>query len=77
MVPANTSVYLEEEAPNNTCCQCICPQSELQVPFAFLGVPARPASRSGSDSYSNYCFYPDPGVFEISCVSFQRKYVLP
>ena len=32
MALASTSEHVVERAPNNGCCQCLCPQGELQLP---------------------------------------------
>lgn len=38
MALARRSVLMVESAPQNGCCQCLCPQDESQLPPAFLGV---------------------------------------
>lgn len=48
MTLASTSVPMGEGAPNNGCCQCLCPQSELQLPPVSPGDSPKSSGRSCS-----------------------------
>ena len=54
MVLASAGTNVVEQDPQNSCCQCLHPQGESQLPPAFLGDSLRSASGS------------DPGVFQIT-----------
>ena len=54
MALASTNVHVVEQAPQNGCCQCLCPQDELKLPPASPG--GSPRSAGGSD----------PGFFQIT-----------
>ena len=51
MVLASTNVHVVEQAPQNGCHQCLCPQSELQLPPASLGDSPRLAGGSDPASF--------------------------
>ena len=57
MVLASTGVLMVEQAPQNDCCQCLCPQSELQFPPTSPGGSLRSAGGS------------DPGSFQITAIA--------
>ena len=74
MVLGSTSMDVVEQFPPNGCCQCLCRQGELQLPFACLGDSPRLAG--GSDQcpfkllllpfilkHVRVCMYPLRGYF--------------
>ena len=71
MAFASTSVLMVEQAPQNGCHQCLCPQSELQSPPVSPG--ASPTSAGGSDpgSFQITASALGPGVCEILCSHFK------
>ena len=73
MAPTNTSVHSEEGSTRNGCCQCLCPQGELQPPPASPGDSLRPAGRSGLGSYQITAFALVPGACEVLCAPFKRE----
>ena len=73
MVPPSTSVHVVEGAPKDSCCQCLCPQGELQLPPASLGDSPRSAGRSDPGSYQMFAFALGPKACEILCVPLKSK----
>ena len=69
---ASTSVHTVEWAPKNACCQCLCPQGELQLPPASLG--DSPTSSGGSEpgSFQMTASALGPGACEILCEPFKN-----
>ena len=74
MVLASTSVEVVEQFPPNGCCQCLCPQSEPQLPLASLGDSPRLAGGSDQRPFKLFllpfilkhvrvCMYPLRGYF--------------
>ena len=61
MVLADISVHVVELASQNRCCQCLCPQGELQLP------PASPGDSPGSAGGA------DPGSFQITASALDLR----
>ena len=61
----STSVSVLGQAPQNGCCQCLCPQAVLQLPPASLGGSLRPTGGSDQGSFQITASAVDPGACEI------------
>lgn len=61
----STSVSVLGQAPQDGCCQCLCPQAVLQLPPASLGSSLRPAGGSDQGSFQITASAVDPGACEI------------
>ena len=70
MALASTRVHMVDRAPQNGCCQCLCPQDELQLPPASPGDSPRSAGRSDPGSFQITAAL-HPGVCEILCEPFK------
>ena len=69
MALANSSVHMVKGAPQNGCCQCLCPQGELQLLSASLSS----ADRSDTGSSQITASALSPGVCDILCAPFKSK----
>ena len=67
MVFASTSVHMVEGAPKISCCQCLCPQHELQFSRSRLAGGADPGS------FPITAFALGSGSREILCVPFKSE----
>ena len=54
---SSTSVHMVNKLPQNDCCQCLCPQGELQLPPDSKRL-SRIARYVWLGLLSNYCFFP-------------------
>ena len=74
---ANNSVYKIEQAPQNDCHQCLCPQGECQLPPASLGDSSRSAGGSDPGSFQITVSALVSGVCEILCVPLRVESLFP
>ena len=77
MALASTSVLVVGWAPQNGCCQHLCPQSEPQLPPASPGGSPRLASGSDSGSFQITASALGPGACEILCAPFKSGVYFP
>ena len=77
MALTSTSVHVVEQAPQNSCCQHLRPQGELQLPPASLGDSPKSAGRSDPSSFQIAASTLGPVVCEILCVPFKSGFSFP
>ena len=61
----------------NSCCQCLCPQGELQLPPASLRGSPRSAGGSNPGSFQITASVLGPRACEILCVPFKSEVSFP
>ena len=72
MVLARTSVHVVEQAPQNGCCQYLCPQGELPLPLASLKGSLRSARGSDQGTFQITPSNLGPRACKILCMLFKR-----
>ena len=73
MVLASSSVHVVEGAPKNGCCQCLCPEGELQLPIVSLKDSSGSAGGTNPSSCQFTASSLGPAVYEILCALFKSE----